>query len=118
MKPNLIKSLGKALEDVVDLLIEAGWEDEAEWYDDLRQGLLTLESSSPQFTELLVELEQSLLGMGTFTDIPLDSKVAEATEKVALATDYDLHHQRLGLISCTSGIIHEIKKSTWEDSIP
>ena len=111
MDTTLLKRLDKVLDDVIDVLNETGWEDEAEWYGDLRAGLLTHPSDSPQFTELLVELEQSFLGLGSFMDIPLSPELAEATEVAVRLAAIDTHQQRLGLASCACGIIHQIKKA-------
>ena len=102
MNPKLLESLDLVLDDVIDVLNESGWDDEAEWYDDLRQGLLTSEPGSPRFNELLIELEQSFLGFGSFSDIPLTPALADAI---------DTHHQRLGLVSCACGVIHQIKQA-------
>lgn len=107
----LLAKLDKVLDDVIDTLEESGWPDEAAWYAELRAALLAREPGSPQFVELLVELERSFLGLGTFTDIPLGTRAA--MDEVTAAAAHDEHHQRLGLASCASGIIQTIKKSMW-----
>ena len=111
MDAKVRKALDLILDDVIDVLEESGWADEAEWYGDLRTVLLESEPGSPPFTEALVELEHSFLGLGSFTDIPLDPKLLEVTEELSKAAAIDTHHQRLGLVSCASGIIGQIKKS-------
>ncbi len=111
MNPKLLTTLDKVLDDVIDVLAENGWDDEAEWYDDLRQQLLAHDPKSPIFTELLVELEQSFLGFGTFADVPLTPKLAEATAALTKAAAIEEHTQRLGLASCASGVIQQIKKA-------
>lgn len=107
MDARTLSTLDKALEEVVDMLIEHDWEDEAAWYDDLRRTLLGLDPQSPEFTEVLVELESSFTGMGSLTDIPLEALPTEALWEVS---PHDNQHQRWGLVSCTTGIIQEIKK--------
>lgn len=111
MDRKLLTSLEKVLDDVIDVLAEAGWEDEALWYGEIREGLLSHEPGSPPFTEMLVELEQSLFGMGSFMDVPLSSELQHKLDAITALTAQDTHQQRLGLISCASGIIHNIKKS-------
>lgn len=111
MDPRLLTSLDKVLDDVIDVLNESGWEDEAAWYDELRTTLLALEPGSQEFVEILVELDQSFMGMGTLMDIPLEPKVTQSLQEVSKAAAIDTHHQRLGLISCASGVVHSIKKS-------
>ena len=111
MDTKLLTSLEKVLDDVIELLEESGWDDEAAWYADLREGLLSNEPGSPVFTEMLVELEQSLFGMGSFMDIPLTAMLQQKVEEISGLTAQDTHQQRLGLVSCASGIIQGIKKS-------
>lgn len=111
MNPKLLITLDKVLEDVIDVLEESGWDDEAAWYDEIRTTLLELEPGSPEFIELIVELDQSFMGMGTLMDIPLAPKVEQSLEEVSKAVAIDTHHQRLGLISCASGVINDIKKN-------
>jgi hypothetical protein len=111
MDPKLLTSLDKVLEDVVDMLCESGWEDEAAWYDDIRRALLSLDPSSRQFTEVLVELDQSFRGLGSLVDIPLGPTFAGAVDEVSRISAIDVHHQRLGLVSCASGIVHHMKKT-------
>lgn len=113
MDPKLMVTLDKVIDDVVDVLVDNGWEDEAQWYDELRDELQRAEPGSPTFSELIVELEQSFLGLGTFTDIPLVPKAQEATAELRKTAAFDTHTQRLGLASCASGIIHEIKKAVY-----
>lgn len=113
MNPKLLTALDKVLDDVIEVLDENGWEDEAAWYDELRAGLKAQEPGSSQFAELLLELERSFLGFGTFTDIPLAPQLAEASDAVARLAAIETHRQRLGLASCASGVIREIKKSVF-----
>jgi hypothetical protein len=111
MDPKLMAGLDKVLDDVIEVLEESGWDDEAAWYQDLRRTILAQPPDSPEFMELLIELEGSFLGLGSFMDIPLDQQGAEILDEVSRLAAIDTHHQRLGLVSCASGIICEIKKS-------
>ncbi len=112
MDPKLLQKLDTVLDDVIDMLEEAGWEDEAEWYADLRRALLEQKPGSRQFGELLAELDASLLGPGTLSDIPLAANMAEASEAVSELVAQDTHQQRLGLASCASGIVQQIRRAT------
>ncbi len=111
MDPRIMRTLDKVLDDVIEVLNESGWDDEAAWYDDLRRELMSHEPGSPQFTELLIELEQSFLGLGSFADIPLSPQLHDATAEARAAAAIDTNHQRWGLASCACGVIREIKRS-------
>lgn len=107
MDARTLPTLNAALAEVVDMLNDHGWEDEAAWYDDLRQTLVGLDPQSPEFSEVLAELEASFTGLGSLTDIPLTELPTDALRD---ASPHDNQHQRWGLVSCTTGIIQEIKK--------
>ena len=111
MDPKLLTTLDMVLDDVIDLLTEQGWEDEAEWYDDLRKTLFGLDHGSAEFTELLGELERSFTGLGTFMDMPLTTKTSLASVREAVAPNLDNQHQQWGLSSCACGIIDQIKQA-------
>ena len=107
MDSRTLRTLNAALEEVADMLTEHGWEDEAAWYDDLRKTLMGLDPQSPEFTEVLAELESSFMGLGSLTDIPLTALPTDAFRE---ASPHDNQHQRWGLVSCAAGVIQEIKK--------
>ena len=111
MNAQLLENLDKVLDDVIDILTESGWEDEAAWYDELRQTLFALDPESPQFTELLGELERSFMGLGTFMDIPLGPAPTEPGAPKPVFSAVDFQHQQWGLVSCASGIIQLIKQA-------
>lgn len=104
MDAKLLTALDKAIDEVIDLLTDHDWDDEALWYAELRDAILKADPESPQFLELVVELEKSFLGIGTLTDIPLEALPD-------LPTSHEEQYQRWGLVSCASGIVGEIKKS-------
>ncbi|MFH2009019.1 MAG: hypothetical protein ABI333_20685, partial [bacterium] len=110
MNPKLLTTLDKVLDDVIDILEESDWADEAAWYHDLRATLLGLDPDSADFTELLVELERSFLEIGSFMDVPLAPKETLATVAETLQVAIESQRQQWGLISCASGIIQQIKK--------
>jgi len=107
MDDRTLRTLDKALEEVVDMLTDHGWLDEAAWYDDLRKTLVGLDPQSAEFSEVLAELETSFTGLGSLTDIPLE---ALPTDTLTNASPQDNQHQRWGLVSCATGVIQEIKK--------
>jgi hypothetical protein len=74
-----------------ELLRSCGWDDRADWIMSRRKTLETAPSSSPLFAEALHDLESILVGMGSFSDVPMYPKSGtRLTRKEALDLQWDL----------------------------
>ena len=89
-----------ALTDAEKLLIECGWEDRAAWFKEKRSKVESLAPASKEFREELEALRHVLVGMGSFSDVPMypragsdmtaleaRSRQWELTESIGAAVD-------------------------------
>ena len=70
MKSKLLITLTK----IVSLLTECGYDEKARWFSQERVILQKLQPHSPEFFGRLGRLKEILVGMGSFSDLPLYPK--------------------------------------------
>ncbi len=70
MKQNLLATL----KEIADLLMLCGWKDKAVWFLERANVLFDLEIGTPEFEKELNILANVLVGMGSFSDLPLYPK--------------------------------------------
>ncbi len=83
------------LSRVVDLLIDCGWQDKANWYSELRNELHLAKPGSDEFNAHLRRLDRSLSGMGSFSDLPLESKSGRMSDQETRSLQWELA-ERMG----------------------
>ena len=59
------------IDQIVSLLITCGWKDKAEWFQAKRTALEQLKEDTSEFDGILKEVANILMGMGSFSDLPL-----------------------------------------------
>ena len=85
------KDVLKVVTDVAGLLSECGWREKADWFLEVGSRIHDLEDDSVEFLEELRSLSQILVGMGSFTDLPLiPVEGSTLTELEARARQWDL----------------------------
>ncbi len=75
------KQILKLISRVVDLLTDCGWQEKANWYSELRNELHLAKPGSDDFNAHLRRLDRSLSGMGSFSDLPLESKSGRRSDQ-------------------------------------
>ena len=79
------------MEEIVRLLVLCGWDEKATWFRQKEARLRQLGEGSIAFKEELKELKNVIVGMGSFSDLPLyPKKDAGLTEQEARARQWDL----------------------------
>lgn len=74
-----------------ELLRECGWDDRAEWLERRRKIVETKPPMRPEFREALTDIESVLVGMGSFSDVPMYPKPgARLTRQEAMNQQWDL----------------------------
>ncbi len=73
MKGNIIK----ILIEIIDLLNQTKWIKQAEWYKLKLELLIKTDESSYEFDCLLKEIDSSISGMGSFSDLPMKREFRE-----------------------------------------
>jgi hypothetical protein len=58
--------------ELTELLRACGWCDEAKWYDEKCHAIRTSTIRSEDFRKAAREINKSIFGMGSFTDMPLE----------------------------------------------
>ena len=95
MKERLVSTL----REMEELLRACGWDDRAEWLAKRRLIAESAAPTAPEFREALKELGSVLVGMGSFSDVPMYPKPGAAiTRQEALTQQWELT-QRLGEIT-------------------
>ena len=97
-----MNKLLKTLSKIISLLEECGWEKKAAWFLNIQKEINGLNPNSKTFQNLLIALEDSLTGMGSFNDLPLKSKVGNKNEE-------ELKNQQWNLVEELGDIIEELK---------
>ena len=59
------------IDQIVSLLKTCGWKDRAEWFQTRRTALEKLKEDTSEFNGILKEIANILMGMGSFSDLPL-----------------------------------------------
>jgi hypothetical protein len=74
-----------------ELLRACGWDDRAEWLASRRAIVESASPTAPEFLEAVNDLESILVGMGSFSDVPMYPKPgAQLTRQEALNQQWDL----------------------------
>lgn len=76
MKRDLIEKI----QNTSALLKKCGWLDHARWYDSIQIKISQCDPASNQFISLLDKLDRSIGGMGSFSDVPLQSPDGSQTD--------------------------------------
>ena len=85
------EKLVSTLRQMEELLRACGWEDRAEWLAKRRVMVESTAPTAPEFLEALKELESVLVGMGSFSDVPMYPKPGtQLTRQDALTQQWDL----------------------------
>ena len=67
MKNRLIDKLGK----IIELLYKGGWQKQATWYENKLELIKETKKGSALFCQTLHEVDASLSGIGSFSDLPM-----------------------------------------------
>ncbi len=67
MKNNIIK----ILTEIIDLLNQTNWIKQANWYNIKLELIKKTDEKTPEFSLLLEEIDKSISGMGSFSDLPM-----------------------------------------------
>ena len=59
------------IDQIVSLLKTCDWKDKAEWFQTRRTALEQLKEDTSEFNGILKEIASILMGMGSFSDLPL-----------------------------------------------
>jgi len=74
-----------------ELLRACGWDNRAEWLASRRRVVESAPRTAPEFREALNDLQSVLVGMGSFSDVPMYPKPgAGLTRQEALNQQWDL----------------------------
>lgn len=74
-------SILNLLSRIIELLIDCGWQDKANWFEEIRSVFESNSSETDVFQQKLSELDSILTGMGSFSDIPLSSKNGKLSDQ-------------------------------------
>ena len=86
------------------LLTECGWNDRAEWFRARRLSMETHAEASDDFKRIAREIGSVLVGMGSFSDVPMYPKEGSAiTRGEALAEQWNLVEE-LGKLTKIAGV--------------
>ncbi len=83
-------SIYEILSKIEDLLRECGWDKEADWFQQRRAALRNSHPGSSAYLEVLQEIDRAIMGMGSFTDIPLIPKSKQTTMHAAQNEQWEL----------------------------
>ena len=65
------------LEKMIELLHQTGWHKQAVWYENKLKLIKESEEGSASFYQNLHEVDASLSGMGSFSDLPMKQEFAD-----------------------------------------
>lgn len=85
-----MKELINIISQIVSLLNECGWDEKAAWYSDVKEKLRRRDVCSEESRNCLIELENSIAGMGSFSDLPMKSKTGNRTQQELRDQQWDL----------------------------
>lgn len=77
MKDRLLNLLSR----VIELLVDCGWQEEANWFEKIRAEIDASSAGSQPFRAQLAKLDSVLAGIGSFGDLPLKSKSGNMSEQ-------------------------------------
>ncbi len=112
------------LTEIVDLLKESNCPEPAKWYEEKIQHLKAAEPKSADFKKIIEEIENTLGGMGSFSDLSLNpSKNSKFTREQArnkqweLVEEFDKEVERINYKQTESGKkmfirLYELAKAT------
>jgi hypothetical protein len=81
----------EALQRTEQLLTECGWDDRAEWFRLRRARIEAAVEDSDEYKAVLQEINSILVGMGSFSDVPMYRKEGSTlTRDVARQQQWDL----------------------------
>ena len=78
---------------VEELLKRCGWTKEASWFETISTRIRASDPCSDEFDNCLEELDRSIAGMGSFTDLPLESIDGSQTKQELRNRQWDLAEQ-------------------------
>lgn len=79
------------IDQIVSLLKTCGWKDKAEWFQARRTALEKLKEDTSAFNAALKEVANILMGMGSFSDLPLTPVAGSSlTKEEARKLQWDL----------------------------
>ena len=78
---------------VIELLMDCGWEDNANWLSKYKNAIENTDQNTERFYKLLDELDDVLSGMGSLSDLPLRDKTGERSEQEIRSIQWDLIEQ-------------------------
>lgn len=73
MKNNIIN----ILTEIIDLLNRTNWIKQAEWYNSKLELIKKTGEKTPEFSHLLEDLDKSISGMGSFSDLPMKKEYSD-----------------------------------------
>lgn len=86
----MINQILNIISDITMLLKECGWDEKAKWFSDLQFELSENDVDSIEFQESLDELENSIGGIGSFSDLPLKTKTGSRSQQELRDMQWDL----------------------------
>jgi hypothetical protein len=88
------------INQISTLLSSCGWKDKSDWFQQKRSALEPLEPDSIEFKAILKEIRDILVGMGSFSDLPMmPEKGSHLSRRQASTTQWDLATQLAELIA-------------------
>ena len=91
MKNKLIDELEK----MIELLHQTGWHKQAVWYENKLKLIKESEEGCASFCQALHEIEASLSGMGSFSDLPMKQEFTNQQWDMAVKV-YQLILENIG----------------------
>ena len=98
------EKLFQVLVDIINLLSQCGWEDKAGWFSKKLEILRSLNPQSQALEKELQEMRNILIGMGSFSDLPMYPKDGSRF------TEQDARNRQWELAAKLAGIIDELLK--------
>jgi len=83
----------KLIQVVIELLIDCGLEDKAKWFSELKYTIENTDQGSNEFNKYLIEIDNVLSGIGSFSDLPLKDRTGRKSEQDVRNLQWELVEQ-------------------------